>query len=100
MLATSPAVASQLRLQALAERRQLKDHKRQLTALRQYQAELSEEAQEQAARRERKAAVRADRALHLPPRLGKHKFQPESTQVLPQLISAGPPVPRCQGKAL
>ena len=49
--------------------------------MRRFQAEIGEQAAEQEARRQRRAAALADRRLYLPPKLGRHKFQPLDTQV-------------------
>ena len=66
---------------AVQERQELKKQRRELDRVKDIVSELSTEEQTQAAHAARKAVTRAEKALSLPPRLGKHKFEPPSVQV-------------------
>ncbi|MEW5305253.1 MAG: hypothetical protein WDW38_005704 [Sanguina aurantia] len=66
----------------LEERRLLKKMRGDLDQLHVVAAAVEEEAEQQQLRQERKEAVREERAVSRPPRLGKLKFEPQSVQVL------------------
>ena len=76
-----PTLSWTARLQELAQRRRLKQQRRDVGLLRQLQVQLQGESAEQAARLARRIARTAEKSLQFPPKLGRQKFQPLPTQV-------------------
>mmetsp|Transcript_14530 Transcript_14530/g.31614 ORF Transcript_14530/g.31614 Transcript_14530/m.31614 type:complete len:445 (-) Transcript_14530:345-1679(-) len=72
----------QLQEQEQEERQQLKKQRRDLEHLDQLQEDLQGEVAEKGMRQQRRKVVQAEKAATQPPRLGKHKFEPPSVQVL------------------
>ena len=91
-------------MQVLAQRRRLKQQRRDVGLLRQLQVQLQGESAEQAARLARRIARTAEKGLQFPPKLGRQKFQPLPTQVscsyhpMLQLRGCGRTELRCGGR--
>eukprot|EP00798_Chlamydomonas_sp_ICE-L_P014598 gene14598-20647_t len=66
----------------LEERRRAKKQRRDIEQLRTLKEELEAEAADKDQRLQRRNLVRSERENTLPPRLGKHKFEPHSVQVM------------------